>query len=608
MQADKTFNKRKKRIFFLITISIPFIFIITLEILLRIFNYGTDISLFSTINIRGTTYHVLNPTFGTRYFSSENIIPVQSTDYFLVPKPKGMYRIFCLGGSTVAGYPYWYNASFASFLRCRLQKIFPDQKIEVINLGMPAINSFVVLDMAKELLEYEPDLIIIYDGHNEFYGPLGVSSQVTFFGSRWLNMLYLNLLHSRLFLLMRDSYNSLLNLFHNNPEFNKSDLTLELLAKGQYIPYGSEIYNKVKQTFKSNVDDLIALCNSYNVHVILSTQVSNLRDQVPFVSKERSNLNSSLKTELQKHFKAGDLAGSEGKIELALNELNSAIEIDSQYASAHYGVARCLDILNQPKEAYTEYVKARDFDQLRFRTSSDFNQIILDVGKKSEVGVVDMEKIFAANSSDSLIGSNLILEYLHPNSYGQFLMAKGFASVMRKFGFIVDSEEWKNNDTIADSILWKERNVTQLDELIARRRTKYIISSWPFVQNEIPVPEVLRDDTLQNIAENVVEHKMGWGDAHLASIEYYTNRNDLLNLEQEYKVMFNFIPCDVGPYLNLANFYYEHKRYNEAHYVLLNSLTIEQTKFAFQTLGKIAEQLGDFQEAKRYFIKALNLK
>ena len=77
------------------------------------------------------------------------------------------FRIFCLGGSTATGYPYWYNASFSFFLKTRLKIIFPDKNIEVINLSMTAVNSFTVLDMVKELPEYEPDLILVYDGHNE---------------------------------------------------------------------------------------------------------------------------------------------------------------------------------------------------------------------------------------------------------------------------------------------------------------------------------------------------------------------------------------------------------------------------------------------------------
>jgi hypothetical protein len=45
-----------------------------------------------------------------------------------------------------------------------------------VNLAMPAINSFSLLDMTPEALAQKPDALIIYCGHNEFYGALGAGS------------------------------------------------------------------------------------------------------------------------------------------------------------------------------------------------------------------------------------------------------------------------------------------------------------------------------------------------------------------------------------------------------------------------------------------------
>ncbi len=68
-----------------------------------------------------------------------------------MPKPAGTYRIFCLGGSTTVGFPYWYNGSFPSFLRDRLRRTFPERSIEIINLGMTATNSYTVVDMVRDV-------------------------------------------------------------------------------------------------------------------------------------------------------------------------------------------------------------------------------------------------------------------------------------------------------------------------------------------------------------------------------------------------------------------------------------------------------------------------
>ena len=110
----------KKRLYMSITVALPFLLFIVVELGLRLFSYGPDLSLFVTESIGGKPYYRMNPAVKDRYFSRFTFTPTTSMDYFEMPKPKGVYRIFCLGGSTTVGYPYWYNGSFSSFLRDQL--------------------------------------------------------------------------------------------------------------------------------------------------------------------------------------------------------------------------------------------------------------------------------------------------------------------------------------------------------------------------------------------------------------------------------------------------------------------------------------------------------
>ncbi len=234
----------KRRVFAAITLLLPLLAFTALELILRLVHYGPDLSLFRTEELAGTTYHILNPQVKLRYFSRGESNTTASADYFVMPKPRGIYRIFCLGGSTTAGYPYWYNGSFSSFLRERLLRTFPAGKFEVINLGLTATNSFTVLDMARDLIAYEPDLLIVYDGHNEFYGALGVASRESVPGGRFLTDLSLRLIHCRVFMLMRQGYETLLALVRGAPGPGRQNITLESLARGTNIPYGSQIYRR----------------------------------------------------------------------------------------------------------------------------------------------------------------------------------------------------------------------------------------------------------------------------------------------------------------------------------------------------------------------------
>ena len=81
---------------------------------------------------------------------------------FLRDKQDNGYRVFILGGSTSAGYPWEYNFSFSNILKEHLITYKPRNHVEMVNLSMPALNSYAVLDIFKQLLSHKPDLVIIY--------------------------------------------------------------------------------------------------------------------------------------------------------------------------------------------------------------------------------------------------------------------------------------------------------------------------------------------------------------------------------------------------------------------------------------------------------------
>jgi len=92
---------------------------------------------------------------------------------FVKEKPDGVYRIFVIGGSTIFGGG---STSDSTTIPGYLQNLFDatnlDFKVEVINAGLPQAYSFTETDLVKtKLLEYDPDLLIIYDGWNDIERP-----------------------------------------------------------------------------------------------------------------------------------------------------------------------------------------------------------------------------------------------------------------------------------------------------------------------------------------------------------------------------------------------------------------------------------------------------
>jgi len=85
--------------------------------------------------------------------------------------------------------------------------------------------------------------------------------------------------------------------------------------------------------------------------------------------------------------------------------------------------------------------------------------------------IADHENLFQSVSPDFLIGHNLIVEHLHPNSHGYYLLEKNYSRVMQAHGILVSQQEWKSADTVNENILWDCRSITDLDEEIAAQNT-----------------------------------------------------------------------------------------------------------------------------------------
>jgi len=595
--------RARRLAFVIITLLFPAVFFVVLELGLRMLSYGPNLELFTQEEIAGRAIYVKNHEVKGRYFSRFLFNPSTSPDYFEMPKPAGTYRIFCLGGSTTVGYPYWYNGAFSTFLRDRLRLVFPEKHIEVVNVGMTATNSFTVLDMAQDVVHYEPDLLVVYDGHNEFYGALGVGSNESVGTARWLTLLYLKVVHFKTFSLLRDIYQGAAITLRGADAPDQSGTMMEKLASGKYVSYGSTLYSKGLEVFRANLADLHELCATHNVPVLLSSQVSNLRGQPPFVSDDPERVSPDQAAMLSALLAAAKVSMQAGNFREALQHASQALEIDSLHAMAHYLVAQYLDTVGRKEEARQEYIKARNYDRLRFRMSSEFNKVIREATDGQRSFFVDMEVAFARASRDSIIDNSLIVEHLHPNSWGYFLMAKEYARTMRTHELLAKAHEWETHDTLADDLLWIERNLTAIDEVIAKRRTDILTSGWPFTNQTPTVFAIAPNDTLGLIAERVTRAEWNWQQAHEATAEFYLGRRDTASAIKEYQTLVNMIPVSAGTHLKLAQLYLRKKDQASARRNLLQSLEVEKTLLAYRALGDIAMNANDPKSAVEYYEK-----
>jgi tetratricopeptide (TPR) repeat protein len=320
------------------------------------------------------------------------------------------------------------------------------------------------------------------------------------------------------------------------------------------------------------------------------------------VSGERQDLSADVIRSRDARINEGMTALMNGEIVRSLEALEQAIRLDSMRAETHFRMGRVLDTLGRDGEARARYQRARDLDQLRFRTSTDFNEAILDQHDGTTCRVVDMERTFMSHSPDSLIGNSLMFEHLHPRSYGYFLMAEAFAAAMREGGMLGGVDEWRQRDTVPPQLRWAERVVTPLDERTAERRTEVLMSGWPFRDQFPTVDAVDPRDTIAFIADRLVRAQIGWLEAHELAAAHYLSRREPELAAAEYRTIVDQLPdVSVQPYLRLARIYLDMEQPTEVERVLRSSLRVEPTILAYRALGDLAFHSDRPAEAAEFY-------
>lgn len=422
-------SKKNQRIFAILSILIVPLFFIFIELGLRLVGFGKNLDLF-VLSKGDDNYLVPNPNVAKRFFPYSDTPPRIRVDSekFLRKKASSSYRIVVQGASTAQGFPYTSNGSMAQITSYHLKNSNLTRNIEVVNTAMTAVNSYTLLDFADEIIEIKPDMVMIYAGHNEYVGLLGVGSNRNLPFSVSFTNFYLMLKKLKTTLLIE----KILNKF--SPEMeqinrNKHRTLMSQIVQKRNIPFGSKKYNEGIIQYKKNMKALLDKYHKAKIPVLLSTVASNILNQAPFSGED------------------------------AIRSYNEALE--------KYSIGKI-------EEANKLFHKAKDLDEIRFRAPSEINNIIRGFAKEySNVTLVDSEYNLKVASEDRLIGDNFMMEHLHPNTKGQFIIVEGFLKEIRdKLGLSIR--------TTQDDSYYKVP-VTEAEIVRANYVVKTLKSDWPFV-------------------------------------------------------------------------------------------------------------------------------
>jgi hypothetical protein len=119
-------RKKPPKWFYAVSVLLPIFFLVILEIILRIVQYGNHYDQWIDV---GEGKYVINSIIGKKYFSSSDFNPSASEDQFDIHKKENAFRIFVLGESSAEGFPYSPMGSFSRYIRRRLELVYPNTSI-----------------------------------------------------------------------------------------------------------------------------------------------------------------------------------------------------------------------------------------------------------------------------------------------------------------------------------------------------------------------------------------------------------------------------------------------------------------------------------------------
>jgi len=381
----------------------------------------------------------------TTMVTAKNKLQFFNPQRFSKNKLTGTYRIFCLGGSTTAGRPYDDTMSFCGWLRAMLPKADPSRQWEIINAGGVSYASYRVAALMKELVRYEPDLFIIYSGHNEFlehrtYGRIintpGVVRSVGAIMSR--THIYAGLKRAidkvggrlapttgkRAYL--PDEVKTILENSHGPQEYHRD----------------TEFQKQVLSHYRYNLTRMVDIARSVGAKVILVTPASNLRHCSPFKSEHRNGLNDDDRKYWQTLFDQASETYAAAQWQETLTAIDKAIALDDQYAHLHYLRGCVLWELKRYNEARTAFIRALDEDVCPLRVLTSMLDIVIEVAEERNVPLVDFVGLLERQSEHATPGESLFLDHVHPTIEGNRQLALALLEAMNKQGIVHFTSTW----------------------------------------------------------------------------------------------------------------------------------------------------------------------
>ena len=386
--------------------------------------YTNPQKVFEVQTIQGTDYYIR-----TAYhpFIAHNI-------RFPVHKDARTLRVFCLGGSAAMGWPHDLTMSYPAFLEKKLQLLLPARKVEVINVAASTYASYRVKVVFDEIIRYQPDLVLIYSGNNEFLENI-LYPEDHRLGRPWRHSAIVRTIHQAVSRLREKK--QVIDIEHYQPTF----LTDIALGNTSPLKLSPAQFRQVVAHYQYSLETMVEAAQSQEVPVMLLTVPVNVQDWQPHASVHQASLDSGELAAWQNSYRQGLAAFREQAYDVAIRHFIQALAVDDQYAELHYYIGQAYlgqAHLEEGKipPARRHLTQSLEADAYPFRALPEFNAILQTTSRRRNVSLVDIAQVFSSQSPYGMVGSTVLVDHVHPTVASNQRIADAVLLAMRDAGFL----------------------------------------------------------------------------------------------------------------------------------------------------------------------------
>ena len=288
--------------------------------------------------------------------------------HFPAHKDKDTKRIFILGGSVARRFD---EHLFKNFL----EGLIPNMKFEIINCGVPSYDSYRTSIIHKEILDYNPDLIILLSGNNEYYIPVRVNLWA-YRTNRLLRRLWV-------YRIPQDK------ILRGNRMFS---IRNRISKESRFANY------------KNNLKVMTHRAKKRKIPMVVCTLPANFRDCPP----------TGIPLWHEREYFLAWHAFENKELEEAIKRFRQFLITHPEDSFGCYYLAQCYDALQDYSQAQQYYIKAMALDaNPGDRCPPQRNEAIRQVSLQEGIILTDLEKAFIEISPYGLVGKELFLDNCH---------------------------------------------------------------------------------------------------------------------------------------------------------------------------------------------------